>query len=508
MPRPATRNLQPKLMREEELRLLTDPVCWQENFLGRRLWAKQQEILQAVTRYPLVAVKGCHASGKTYAAAGLPVYHLSQAPQSLCFTTAPTLRQVKTFWKEVHVAWSGSVGPLKRLIPEPQATGVEVMKDCYAFGASSSAGVNIQGPHAEHLLIIADEAPGIEPDVWDAIEGMRAGGDVHMLAMGNPVVPSGLFYDAFTKHRALWQCYSISAFDTPNLAGVSMEDGRHADGSVRVLGEGKNILELSEEELGYAPYPFLITRRWVKERLIAWGVGHPKFRSRVLAEFPHQSPYAVFDLAWIERAKREATEAEVLRARDRGAVIQCGLDVAGPGDDQTVLTARCNGMILGQWAWHDPDPRATVHRQLSELRRHPQYRLGSVVVDTTGIGYYFAKHLADAGFTVFGFNAGSAPIDTAQYLNLKAEAYFQTRKYFQDGLISGLQDDDTEGQLSTIQYRETGRGLTEIESKEDARKRGVPSPDRAESLIMAFLRIVPREQHVERFDHRVQISPV
>jgi len=54
-------------------------------------------------------------------------------------------------------------------------------------------------------------------------------------------------------------------------------------------------------------------------------------------------------------------------------------------------------------------------------------------------------------------------------------------------------------------YRATPSGKTEIESKEDARKRGQTSPDRAEALAMAFCRILPKEETVG-FNERVVIS--
>jgi hypothetical protein len=40
---------------------------------------------------------------------------------------------------------------------------------------------------------------------------------------GNPTVLSGAFFDAFTRERALWNCITIGAFDSPNLAGLDLE---------------------------------------------------------------------------------------------------------------------------------------------------------------------------------------------------------------------------------------------------------------------------------------------
>jgi hypothetical protein len=77
-----------------------------------------------------------------------------------------------------------------------------------------------------------------------------------------------------------------------------------------------------------------------------------------------------------------------------------------------------------------------------------------------------------------------------------------------DNLLSGLEDEETEAQLCTILYQENARGLSELESKEDLRKKGVASPDRAEALMMAFHRVVPQQQTVTYDAPRVQISPI
>lgn len=492
----------PKLSRKETEAFLS-PDTFSAVHLGRRLWAKQREIALSVERHTQTTVKGCHASGKTFVASGLPLYRLIRhRVSSKVFVTAPTLRQVKTFWGEIAMARSSSK-TVSELLPEPSTIRLQVTNDRYAFGASSSRGVNVQGLHAENVLIICDEAPGIEPDIWDAIEGIRAGGHVNVLKLGNPVVPIGEFFDSFTRSRAIHNCISISAFDTPNLQNELIKSADPATGLPVPL-KVEDLLTMSEERLDWAPYPFLITRRWVKERYIVWGPNHPKFRSRVLAEFPQQSPYAVFELAWIEKAKRDPTEKEIEKAK--GLRIQVGIDVAGPGDDETTLTARVGGIILCQHAWHDSNPKPAVLKVLGSLQTGivqmkdgPLVKtagLGNIVVDVTGIGYYFARGIVEGGFRkVYGFNASQAPVDGTQYKNGKSEAYFQAREYFRAGEISGLMDEECEAQLTTMLYHETDRGLTEIRSKEYMREEvKVPSPDRAESLINSLMRVVPKQQ--------------
>jgi hypothetical protein len=58
------------------------------------------------------------------------------------------------------------------------------------------------------------------------------------------------------------------------------------------------------------------------------------------------------------------------------------------------------------------------------------------------------------------------PTTQPSVLTKKGEVDWTLRGYLQENLISGLTDEETGAQLSTVRYREDSRGLTEIESKE------------------------------------------
>jgi hypothetical protein len=60
-----------------------------------------------------------------------------------------------------------------------------------------------------------------------------------------------------------------------------------------------------------------------------------------------------------------------------------------------------------------------------------------------------------------------------------------------NGEVSGLDDEVSITQLASVRYEITPRGQAQIESKEEARKRGVNSPDRAEALMLAFADRMP-----------------
>jgi hypothetical protein len=61
-------------------------------------------------------------------------------------------------------------------------------------------------------------------------------------------------------------------------------------------------------------------------------------------------------------------------------------------------------------------------------------------------------------------------------------------------------------QLASIRYQINPRGLIEIESKDDLRKRGVGSPDRAEAIMLAFADQTPGIMRY--YEHKAEAAAV
>ena len=58
---------------------------------------------------------------------------------------------------------------------------------------------------------------------------------------------------------------------------------------------------------------------------------------------------------------------------------------------------------------------------------------------------------------------------------------------FLEGSVVIPSDKDLAGQLSGMRYTFNSLGQIVMESKEEMRRRGVPSPDKADALMLAFL---------------------
>lgn len=441
-----------------------------------------------------VCVKACHASSKTYTAAEIVLWFVTRYPDGQVVSTAPTQSQVRDLlWAEIRKARETSLIEL----PMPTINELRIDNGRGAIGRATNQGVRFQGYHGR-VLVVIDEAPGVDADIWDAIEGIRAGGDVRVLALGNPVIASGRFYEIFADEYEGWELFTISAFDTPNLEGYTLDD---------VLMGPNDDPWLQDNER-----PYLTTRSWVRERHNTLGgrncelhvqhsgnscpaLDHSDFQSRVLGMFPTQSADALISAAWLEAAARRPLV-------DTREGYVAGVDVAGQGKAETVVYVRQGPNVVSCQAFADADPRAAVLAALE-----PYAHDLTVYVDEIGIGYNFMLHLRDklaalyrdrraaararredyAGYEpkVAGVNVGDGANED-RFANLKAELYWAIRERLEDGQVCGLTDQRTIAQLGGIRSMSTARGQTAIERKEDAAKRGVPSPDRAEAFMLCY----------------------
>ena len=460
--------------------ILLDPILFPKQILGVELWDHEIMILRSIQRYTRTAVKACHGIGKTFTLAVVTLWWLARYPDGIVLTTSPTQRQVRTqLWFEIHrLARSAQV-------PYPKIKTTELKfrgENNYAIGFSTDRGANFQGYHGNHVLIIADEAPGLEAGVFDAIAGTMAGGKVHIVMAGNPTVPAGAFYDAFTKDRGLWNCFSLSAFDSPNLKGIDLDQ----------------LLAMDPAEggpLDQNPVTYLVSRRWVYEQRQSWFHGtesnSPIWQSRVMAQFPDQAQNALIKQVWLERAKQRALDNAV--ENSRGPLV-AGVDVGG-GHAETVVyiceSKPGHHQIVKMGAWRGEDTLGAAVRFLAEFRGS----LSVVRVDEIGIGHNFGIHLRDERFSIELINVGlpceSSPSwgenDPARRFTNQRALFFQTlADAFERDQIDGLTDELTIGQLASIWFEIDSHGRLKIESKESARSRGVPSPDRADALMLAL----------------------
>ena len=162
-----------------------------------------------------------------------------------------------------------------------------------------------------------------------------------------------------------------------------------------------------------------------------------------------------------------------------------GVDVARFGADRTVIVVRRGATVVDMQVFHGfantevaDEVQAVVHEQ----------RPKQLNVDATGVGSGVVDILNQEGHPVYGFHGAGAPVDEADTCaNLRAEGYWTLARRFRDHTIRIPRDAELTAELASLRFRYNSRGKVLMESKESIKRRGLPSPDRADALMLAFL---------------------
>ena len=471
---------------------LEDPI----NFgiaIGLDVFPQQVMTTKAVLENGKVAIRGCHSSGKSFMLAVIAVWWLLHYEDSAVITTAPTKRQVgDIMWGDINYLVPLAAQKLRLAVPECKKTQWDLAPKNMAYGVSTDKTVNFQGYHSQNTLIIMDEAPGIASDLWGAIEGITSSGNVRIVMAGNPTIVSGMFYEASTseKHEE-WTRINYSALrDNPNVMNLPLSEWeleKKPKGlSDLELGRLATLVqcEIDDPLLEQDVTPHMVSRRWIRERWFAWGDRDlPDWYSRVCGEFPPEDEMTLIPRSAIDYARRPAE-----LTLENATRIQWGIDVAGYGQNETVLIAQQDLHILGMWVVTDADARIATQEI---IRPHIQ-RSSVMRIDQIGIGWYFFVDMARwasqwvSDIEVIGVDVGKNPRNPKDYFDLRSEIYFMLREFLIDKRLAGLFDDELCRQLSSLRWETVERGSKrKLESKKDMKERGVPSPDKADALALA-----------------------
>ena len=291
----------------------SSPVLFAKEVLGVNLWSKQEEVLEALREHQRVAVKSGNCLGKGFSAAVAILWFLCCYDPAVVLSTAPTFRQVRhVLWREVHRLYHRAQLSLGGKLLD---TRLETSDGRFALGLSADSDEEFQGFHSPNMLIVVDEAEGVEDTIYEAIEAIMTSENCRLLLIGNPTTMSGSFRRAFYEDTGLYHTITISALESPNVK----------NGRVGIRG--------------------LATRRWVDERKKVWGEENPIYQARVLGEFPDQGEDTLIALSWIEAAaKREPVRPDAEDASPSDPVV-LAVDVARFGSDKSVILRR-RGMVV------------------------------------------------------------------------------------------------------------------------------------------------------------------
>lgn len=179
--------------------------------------------------------------------------------------------------------------------------------------------------------------------------------------------------------------------------------------------------------------------------------------------------------------------------------LQLGVDVARFGDDKSAITARRGRVVYWQRVYSGLDTMAVAQKVKNEVDAFAAagQRVDQIAVDTIGIGSGVADRLRmfypdvknpmgqiTEHSIVVDVNS-SLVVDDGENFNLRAQMWANGRDWLKNGPVSLPNDPELRTDLTALKYKFKAN-LRLIESKQEAKKRGIKSPDRADSLMLTF----------------------
>jgi len=444
------------------------------------------EILAGLVAWEDVCVESGTGTGKSFLGALIVLWFIACWEEARVFTFAPKEEQLRAYiWMEIGKLWprfqilfpTAVLTDLRIRMRGPRdmawgAQGYSVM-----LRAGQEVSTSAQGMHAEHMLLIYEEAPGIATAVTEAGENTCTSPHNLRLALGNPdhqLDALHLFgHDQFGQQRDGVRCVRVSALDHPNVVtgNASIVPGAVSEKSIRWRARKYNI-DGKEGRL---------------------------YKSRVRGLSPAEAADALITLEWVRAAQKrwaDENDKKVLTA-DGKAKKALGVDVANSEDGDEAAISRWTGAYCREVvSFACPDANRLGYDVVQEMKRD-QIADEHVGVDSVGVGvgavneakrlerYVVAlgsKANAPDGelITLAGQEVGASE----EFNHPRSRWYWRLREDLRQGNVALPPDPELAQDLITPTWTTRG-GKIVVESKEDLKDRlpGGRSPNKGDAVV-------------------------
>lgn len=432
-----------------------NPVLFAEEVCSFHPDDWQRAVMMDIASSTRVSVRSGHGVGKTGVEAVVLLWFLSCFRFPKVIATAPTRQQLNDIlWSEVE-KWRSKSPLLQELLTWTKTyvymKGYE--KRWFAVAKTASEPENMQGFHEENMLIIVDEASGVEDAIMEAILATLSGKNNKLLMCANPTRTSGTFYDSHNRDRGMYKCHRVSSLDSTRTNKENIAS------FIRKYGEYSNVVKV-----------------------------------RVYGDFPAQEDDVFLPLPLVEQTIVNEIDTEKIYK------ITMGVDVARYGDDETVIVTNVGGKIDIPIVRHGQSLMTTVgdivmqYKQL--IKEYPNYKgVITVNIDDTGLGGGVTDRLEEVKIEerlrrleIVPVNFGSKPPQDGsedRYQDISTYMWATLKTLMENKEVSIVNDEELVAQLSVRKYSITSTGKIMLESKKAMKDRGIKSPDRGDAVVLS-----------------------
>lgn len=419
---------------------------------GDLLYTIQSHLENPDTRYQpcLISIASGHGIGKSAAMGIVANWALSCWPGARGMVLANTEVQLRTKTSPEIAVWRSRSITADWFDATPMSIKARDKKraENWRMDFISWSKHNPQAVAGLHnigniVFILMDEASEIPDVIPQTLLGAMTDENTVciFLMFGNPTLNTGYFRETFRKYRHRWYHMNI---DSRTVEGTNRA---YLDGLVADHGEDSDYVKI-----------------------------------RVRGMFPSSSARQFISVESVEAAQRVHLRLDQYNF----APVILGVDPAWTGDDNFVVYKR-QGLYTKKLL--------TVPKNDND------------VLMAQRIALLEDEHKADAVFIDFGFGTGIKSIGDTMgrtwelvnfadaspdkgYLNMRAYIWGQLAQALREGLAIDPNDQTLYDDLIGPELVPRIDGKKQLESKEDMKKRGLPSPNDADALALTFARPV------------------
>jgi hypothetical protein len=411
-----------------------------------------------------IGVESATGTGKTKFGAGIALWFLDCFENSLVITTAPKEPQLKLhIWKEIGVMYpafnKGSLSTLRlNMHEDPRLTDWQMVGFTSGIYADEISATKAQGFHAEHLLIIIEETPGVPQPIIEAFQNTCDGPHNIILAFGNPD------HQLDNLHRFCQlpnvTSIRISGFDHPNI----------------VLNNPSFI-------------PGAITSDGINDKKLRYGEEGALYLSRARGISPGQSISSLISLKWIKESIerwKKLCDGRIDESKIPGEKA-LGVDVANSEAGDKAAIARGKGIVLLSVVdFQCPDSNVLGKREVAQLMKDEKIQDKNVGIDSVGVGAGTVNALKELGYYISALGGADSPVELPnqeeKFNNLRSQMWWQLREDLRNGIIALPDDAELIADLITPEW-EPKNGKVIVESKETIKKRLGHSPNKGDAVV-------------------------
>lgn len=424
-----------------------------------------------------ISVVSGHGTGKSCCSSWIILWFLFVHPQCQVACTSPGQEQLfDVLFKELK-KWIDRMPPAvsQMYIWERSHIRMKESPQTWFARAKTASKENTEalaGLHADWVLILVDEASGVDEAIYETMEGALTSGNILVFLVSNGTRANGYFYDTHHKDASRWQNYAFSSVDSPR-----------------------------------------VDKKYVDAIIDKYGIDSVQYAIRVLGQFPKEDGMDDSGYVPLLVDKNITTQYDFGKQLSFSPHSILGVDPAGDGDDKTSWVIRDNFKAKKLYEEKKSTSKTIAEKTLTLMQEY-DIKPHNVVIDSFGVGMDVGKEIALASkgtVNVTTVNTGDKceyDADKETYLNKRALCFYEAKKWLQSG-GEIVENGNFKEELLGIRYKRNLAGLIQIMPKIDMKKKyGLKSPNDADAFSLTFLRRIPKssDEYVDKLQHQLDNS--